>query len=127
MVPHLTKQDLEAVRERADRATPAPWCVAGSPRDFVVARHGGSERCSDNPVFWAEDDCLACNRADAEFVAGARADVPRLLDEVDRLREILNRALVWQLGPTFAVDIRARCPDRDLADEIAVVCSSQSG
>jgi hypothetical protein len=127
MVPHLTKQDLEAIRERADKATAGPWCVAGSFRDFVVARHGGSERCSDNPVLWAEDDCLAGNRADAEFVAGARTDVLRLVDEVDRLREILHRALVWQLGPTFAVDIRAGCPDRELADEIAEICSSPGG
>jgi len=124
MVPHLTKQDLEAIRGRADRATPGPWCVAGSPRNFVVARHGASERCSDNPVLWADDDCLGGSAADAEFVAAARSDVPRLVDEVDRLREILNRALVWQLGPTFAVDIRAGCPDRDLADEIAEVCST---
>jgi len=125
MVPHLTKQDLELIRERTDKATPGPWCVAGSPRDFVIAKHGGAERCSDNPVLWAEDDCLSGNHADAEFVAGARVDVPRLVGEVDRLREILRRALVWQLGPTFAVDIRARCPDRELADEIAAVCSSQ--
>lgn len=124
MVPHLTKQELEAIRERADQATPGPWCVAGSPRDFIIARHGGSERCSDDPVLWAEDDCLAGERADAEFMAGARVDVLRLVGEVDRLREVLHRALVWQLGPTFAVDIRAGCPDRDLADEIAEVCST---
>ena len=127
MVPHLTKQDLETIRERAGKATPGPWCVAGSPRDFVVARHGGSERCSDNPVLWAEDDRLAGNRADAEFAAGARVDVPLLVAEVHRLREILHRALVWQLGPTFAADIRAGCPDRELADEIAAVCSSPDG
>jgi hypothetical protein len=76
-------------------------------------------------VLWAEDDCLNGSRTDAEFVAGARADVPRLVAEVDRLREILRRALIWQLGPTFAVDIRMGCPDRELADEIAEVCSSQ--
>lgn len=118
MEPHLTAQDLRSIRERADRATPGPWCVAGSPRDFVIAKHGGSERCSDNPVVWADDDCLSGSTVDAEFIAHARADVPRLADEVDRLRQVVRRVLVWQLGQSFAEGVEKECPDRALAKEI---------
>ena len=121
MEPHLTGQDLRSIRERADKATAGPWCVAGSPRDFVIAKHGGSERCSDNPVVWAEDDCLSGTPVDAEFIAHARADVPRLADEVDRLRQVLRGVLVWQLGPSFADDIKTGCPDRELTLEILEV------
>jgi hypothetical protein len=125
MGPHLTAQDLRSIRERAERATPGPWCVAGSPRDFVIAKHGGSERCSDNPVVWADDDCLSGNKVDAEFIAHARADVPRLADEVDRLRQVVRRVLVWQLGPSFADDVERECPDRDLAEEIVDIFTTE--
>jgi hypothetical protein len=125
MEPHLTGQDLRSIRERADRATPGPWCVAGSPRDFVIAKHGGAERCSDNPVVWADDDCLSGNPVDAEFIAHARADVPRLADEVDRLRQVVRRVLVWQLGPSFADDVEMGCPDRDLAEEIIDIITTE--
>ena len=124
MEPHLTGQDLRSIRERAARATPGPWCVAGSPRDFVIAKHGGSERCSDNPVVWADDDCLSGSPVDAEFIAHARADVPRLADEVDRLRQMVRRVLVWQLGPSFADDVERQCPDRELAEEIVGIFTS---
>jgi hypothetical protein len=125
MEPHLTRQDLRSIRERADKATAGPWCVAGSPRDFVIAKHGGSERCSDNPVVWADEDCLSGERVDAEFIAHARADVPRLVDEVDRLRQVLQGILVWQLGSSFAVDIEAGCPDRELAEEIVEIFTGE--
>jgi hypothetical protein len=125
MEPHVSSRDLRSMKERAEKATPGPWCVAGSPRDFVIARHGESERCSDNPVLWAEDDCLSGGRADAEFIAHARADVPRLVNEVDRLREILRRALLWQLGPSFASQIASACPDRELAEEVAEIFTTE--
>ncbi len=125
MEPRLSRQDLRSIRGRAEAATPGPWCVAGSPRDFVIAKHGGSERCSDNPVVWADDDCLSGKRVDAEFIAQARADVPRLADEVERLRQTLRGVLVWQLGTAFTDDIRAGCPDRELADEIVEIFTSE--
>jgi hypothetical protein len=49
MEPHLTRQDLKPIRGRAEKATPGPWCVAGSPRDFVIAKHGGSEMAPTIP------------------------------------------------------------------------------
>ena len=118
MQAHLSEEDLRSIRERSSNATPGPWCLAGSPRDFVIARHGGSERCSDNPVLWAEDDCLGGRREDADFVAHARADVPGLVEEVEFLRQTLRRVLVWQLGSSFTSGVMAECPDRDLAEEI---------
>jgi hypothetical protein len=76
-------------------------------------------------VVWADDDCLSGKRVDAEFIAQARADVPRLADEVERLRQILRGVLVWQLGTAFTDDIRAGCPDRELAEEIVEIFTSE--
>lgn len=59
--------DLEAIRRRADAATPKPWKLSG---DYV----------SDGiHVF------LPPTTADAEFIVHAREDIPKLLAEVDRL------------------------------------------
>ena len=64
-------------------------------------------------------------RVDAEFIAHARADVPRLADEVDRLRQVLRGVLVWQLGTSFADDIKMGCPDRELVQEILEVFAGE--
>ena len=121
----LTREDLRSIKDRADRAIPGPWCVAGTRRTYVIAIHGASERCSDNPVLWAEDDCLQGTKEDAEFIAHTRTDVPRLVEEVDRLRALLQKVLVWHLGESSWADIKDRCPDGELAEQIADVFSSE--
>ena len=118
MEAHLTKRDLESIKERAEKATPGPWCVAGSERDYVIAKHGDSERCSDNPVIYADDDCLHGRKEDAEFIAHARSDVPQLVDEVYRLRVMMQGVFDWQFGSSFWFGGRNKCPDPALAQEI---------
>ena len=118
MEAHLTKQNLNTIKERADKATPGPWCVAGSTLDYVIAKHGDSERCSDNPVLWADEDCLHGRKEDAEFIAHARTDVPQLVDEVYRLRRLMQGVLNWQFGKSLWFGIQRKRPDPALAQEI---------
>ena len=71
--------DLEAIRRRANAASPGPW-----------SRHGADVHSSDGssgPLFVGRDGTSAVREQadrDAEFVARARADVLALLDELER-------------------------------------------
>ena len=82
----MTQLELDAIRDRLTRVTPGPWGTIppGGP----------------NGPFWG-----ICNRmgnivamrltdrqGDATFIAYARDDVPLLLAEVDRLRDLLRKA-----------------------------------
>jgi hypothetical protein len=118
MEAHLTQQDLRSIKERVEKATPGPWCVAGSDRDYVIAKHGDSERSSDNPILWADEDCLEGKKEDAEFIAQARTDVPQLVEEVYRLRAMMQGILNWQFGRSFWSGIHRKRPDPALAQEI---------
>lgn len=70
----MTQTELEAIKARAAAATPGPWefdgkgdiVPDGDKSDFVAMIHYSAE--------------------DAEFIAHARADVPALVAEVERLR-----------------------------------------
>ena len=70
--------DREAVRRRAEAATPGPWkpWTTDDYPSVVYFENGASFRvavCSG----WSN------NAADAEFIAHARADVPALLDALE--------------------------------------------
>jgi hypothetical protein len=72
--------DLAAIKARADAATEGPWAP---DRNGVHNQRG---------------ECVALTyhankHADAEFIAHARADVPALFAEVERLREVLSWTL----------------------------------
>ena len=73
----LTPEELAAIRERAEKATPGPWHVyaAYSLSDITPE----TRTCVVDCV--ASDGTLA--REDAEFIAHAREDIPRLLDALE--------------------------------------------
>ena len=76
----LTDKELAEIRERCDAATKKPWVRFGryvvqvddTRSSLMIFESGVSTRLSH------ESNCI--------FTAHARADVPRLLDEVERLR-----------------------------------------
>lgn len=104
----LSDADLAAIRERAEAATVGPW-------EATRAR-GGSRLLScviapDDPT--GDDRASAVTLdvlpADAEFIAHARTDVPRLLAEVERLTaEVAERRSV------IAMSDRARVHTIDI-------------
>ncbi|HUQ71036.1 MAG TPA: hypothetical protein VM165_16025 [Planctomycetaceae bacterium] len=82
----LTDVELAAIRERTNAATLGPWCH----------REGFIETCSEPSQLLgvtlqrSEEGLDALpGLANAEFIAQARTDVPRLLAEIDRLRSEL--------------------------------------
>jgi hypothetical protein len=79
----VTDEELRAIKERCEKATPGPWEWSdGTCDDEDGERHG--YRCG--PMWVDVCDQLAVPVVDAEFIAHAREDVPALLAEVERLR-----------------------------------------
>ena len=75
----ITRQELDAMRGRCEAATAGPWqsFVEGrdhtSGSDFI--RTGGSDI-----------ELAGATEEDQDFIAHAREDLPRLIEEVMRLR-----------------------------------------
>jgi hypothetical protein len=88
----LTEADLQAIGQRAQAASPAPW------EDFLESdgglggesfiRVGGLDNSQED--MYVRRDKLPTSNADYKFIAHARQDVPRLVVEVRRLKEALN-------------------------------------
>lgn len=82
----LTNADLAKIKKRAEAATGVEWdydVVDGGISDgnFMVAM--GVLDAEGYPVIKAKE-------ADLEFIAHTRQDVPKLLAEVERLRELIS-------------------------------------
>ena len=78
----LTDDDLAAIEARANAATPGPWFSSGpnlntNPHVFELDYWNGG------------DDAIKHANRNAVFIAHARNDIPRLIAEVRRLREII--------------------------------------
>ena len=72
--------DTKAIRARADGSTVGPWRV-----QTAACEHGDDEHSAIKGGGALVTDCVA-NENDAAFIAHARADIPALCDEVERLR-----------------------------------------
>ncbi|WP_199770748.1 hypothetical protein [Brevibacillus laterosporus] len=72
----MTREEIEAICKRAEKATEGPWRVV--PGKMV---------CFDiYDVYDKLDRSLIHREEDAEFIAHAREDIPKLLAEIERLR-----------------------------------------
>jgi hypothetical protein len=97
----LTSEELEAIRQRAEAATQGNWrATLDDPyeRTYVLGAFNG--------IVTVVADIKG--DADAEFIANARQDVPKLLAEVDRLRKALQEIADiddWDYGLEKAKDI----------------------
>jgi len=97
----LPEEELSAIERRVAAATPGPWI------GWTESRHGiGGTSFVQLRADSEEDDEIYLTRstggsevrgadaqtdADIEFIAGARQDVPRLVNEIRRLRAALER------------------------------------
>ncbi|WP_161605454.1 ead/Ea22-like family protein [Pimelobacter simplex] len=95
---------LANIRARAEAATPGPWRVDEIARVWADRDPAGWDAfhiaaCHDSVGRACDDD-----EANAEFIAHARADVPRLLDLLDEQRDVIARvqalASEWAHQPT---------------------------
>lgn len=81
----FTDEDLVRIRQLCDAATPGPWKAFIEDRDH----ESGSSFIQTAD---ADIELTGATMADYDFIASARQDVPRLLDEVRRLRDLLPNA-----------------------------------
>lgn len=79
----LTTQEIEAIRKRAENATEGPWGV--NTRDYPYDK--ASKLVTNNHVYIAK---AFVGEADAEFIANAREDIPKLLAEVEHLTGVIG-------------------------------------
>jgi hypothetical protein len=80
----LTEEELSRIEGRAAAATVGPWTAHVEGRDFL----GGSS-C----ITTGGDDIELSGAAEADydFIAHARQDIPRLVEEIRSLRATLDR------------------------------------
>jgi hypothetical protein len=80
----MSAAEIQAIKQRAAAATPGPWIEHIEARDSL----SGSDVISTG----GEDIYMpGASVADYVFVAKARADVPRLVAEIERLRALLDQ------------------------------------
>ena len=96
--------DLDPIKQRAEAATEGPWGARELPQMVRGANatlhsaHGTGEVWS---VEFSPEIGSTVSISDAEFIAAARTDIPALLDEVERLRDLhkaVSKDLVWNIG-----------------------------
>lgn len=69
----MTKQELDAIRERCEAAPQGPWSNIG---DWAIIQ--GTDPNHGNLIG-------SVNKEGAEFIAHAREDIPALLAEIERI------------------------------------------
>ena len=95
--PGITTTELAEIKARADLATPGPWVAetgGASPEGYDLVVHApGKFR-----FIAAGGDLMGAFRekVDAEFASSSRADVPRLVAEVERLNAIAEVAAGYE-------------------------------
>jgi len=84
----MSEADLDAIRNRAELATPGPWTSFVEGRDhtsgdsFIMI--GAPDQREDD--LYLSRGSRPASPDDQDFVAAARQDIPRLLAEIRRLR-----------------------------------------
>lgn len=76
----LSDNELDEIRKRTERATKGPWKACIEDRDFQCGSSFIKTQRGDIELIGATD-------ADYDFIANARQDIPKLLDEIIRLKK----------------------------------------
>jgi putative IMPACT (imprinted ancient) family translation regulator len=84
----MTTQQLNEIRERCETATSAPWYI----RRHTVEDYNANHICGDFGYGSVDDKA---------FIAHARADVPALLDEIERLNAALEQNGATRMNGTY--------------------------
>lgn len=80
----LSDLELEAIQQRCDATTPGPWKSMFEGRDHT---------CGDSFILTGGEDfyLTGATIADQDFIASARQDIPKLLEEIRLLREKVSK------------------------------------
>lgn len=75
--------EIEQIKERCEKATEGPWISFVEGRDHTSG-------CSFIRTSGDDIELNGASTCDQDFIAHARQDVPALIDEIFRLRKILE-------------------------------------
>jgi hypothetical protein len=81
----LTSEELEEIQKRCEAASPGLWKSFVEGRDHTSGNSfimTGSDEKRGNDI-----ELLGATAEDQDFIAHARQDIPRLIDEIVRLRK----------------------------------------
>ena len=92
---NITNAELTEMKERAKKATAGPWVTY---YESLVKSKEGDKVVADT---WQ----VVNGEYDARFIAHAREDVPRLVAEVERLREALRDIIQNSESPRTVSDL----------------------
>ena len=87
----MTPEQIQHLRDLADKATPGPWEMSEVVDDTEFGSYMAYGVAPIAPLEWYSDSDAAhtaldvMDKADAEFIAACREAVPALLDLIDRL------------------------------------------
>jgi hypothetical protein len=80
----ITEEELLQIEQRANQAQPAPWKAFIEGRDH----ESGSDFIMTGPdeQRGADIEMVGATNADYDFIAHARQDIPRLINEIRALK-----------------------------------------
>lgn len=87
----LTQAELNEIKERAEKAVSGPWSV--DVQTESCDQYGEIYEIVQSDVFLAPVVAESNSEADAEFIAHAREDIPKLVAEVERLKSAIAEAI----------------------------------
>ena len=79
----MTDDELRIIKEQCEKATPGPWISFIEGRDHTSGSSFIRTAGEDIELSGATD-------ADQDFIASCRQDIPSLLDEIKRLKQLLD-------------------------------------
>lgn len=85
----ISTEELAAMKARVEATTPGPWTSFFEGRD-----HWGGDsfiQTGTQDIYIRAEDYVGGGghfRADQDFIAHARQDIPRLIAEIERLRKL---------------------------------------
>jgi hypothetical protein len=92
MTDELSDDDLAAIERRWAAATPGPWWASIEGRDHTSGDtfiRTGTDT-TRGPDIYVSHESQSAPASDLDFIAGAKQDVPRLLQEIRRLRATIE-------------------------------------
>jgi hypothetical protein len=92
----MTKQDLETIKNRCKATTIAPWIASIEGRDHESGSHFIMTGIPKGENIWQEKrgedlEIIGATIADLDFIANARQDIPALIEEIERLKSVLEQ------------------------------------
>lgn len=98
--------DLDAIRARADAATEGPWETTQAQDEesttWIEAPYDDVLHHDERGYGHMRENFAWMKRADAEFIAHARTDIPRLLAALDAVEALVGE--VWDDGNATGLD-----------------------